>query len=87
VNELTRYLMEKMCIDFQGDISMKTIQHFLASDSSPEARMLLGKLQRDEGVDDMLIALADCLKEHIRSGISEEKIQEQLFTYAESLPA
>ncbi|MCS6901617.1 MAG: hypothetical protein RMJ98_18570 [Myxococcales bacterium] len=84
MNELVRYLMDKMYIDFQGEISLETIRRFLTSDSSPAAQMLLDKLQRDGGVDDMLITLADCLKEQIRSGISEEQIQDQLSTYAES---
>lgn len=84
MNELIRYLIENMCIDFQGDLSLNTVQTFLNSDTSPEARMLLGKIQRDDGVEDMLITLADCLKEQIRSGISEEQIQDQLHTYAES---
>ncbi len=84
MNELIRYLMENMCIDFQGDLSMDTLRQYLASDSSPEAQTLLKKLQRDSNVDDMLITLADCLKEQIRDGISEEQIQDQLSTYAES---
>jgi hypothetical protein len=35
-------------------------------------------------VDDLLITLADCLKEHIRSGVSEQIIREQLGTYSDS---
>ena len=84
MNELIRYLMNNMCIDFQGDLSLTAVQNFLSSDTSPEARALLGKIQRDEGVEDMLITLADCLKEQIRTGIDEEQIQDQLATYAES---
>jgi hypothetical protein len=38
----------------------------------------------EKGVDDMLITLADCLKEHIQTGITERTIREQLSTYSES---
>ena len=35
-------------------------------------------------MDDLLLTLADCLREHIRSGINEETVQEQLDMYSES---
>lgn len=84
MNELIRYLMENMYIDFQGDLSMDTVRGLLASDNSREARALLSKLQKDNSVEDMLITLADCLKEQIPTGISESQVQEQLDTYANS---
>jgi hypothetical protein len=31
-----------------------------------------------------MITIADCLKDHIRTGINEETIREQLGTYSES---
>ena len=71
-------------IDFQGDISMETVRSFLKEEDSREARTLLNKLIEDKGVEDMLITLADCLKDHLRSGISEEAVREQLGTYSES---
>jgi hypothetical protein len=86
VNELIRYLMENMYIDFQGEISTETVRNFLKDDPSREARTLLNKIVEDKGVEDMLITLADCLKDHLRSGISEEAIRDQLGTYSESLP-
>jgi hypothetical protein len=46
--------------------------------------MLLSRLIEDKGVEDFLIVVADCLKESIRSGISEDIIREQLTTYSES---
>ena len=84
MNELIRYLMENMYIDFQGEISTETVRNFLKEDSSREARTLLGKIVEDKGVEDMLITLADCLKDHLRGGISEEAVREQLGTYADS---
>ena len=56
----------------------------LRTDESREAKQLLAKLIEDKGVDDLLITLADCLKDHIRTGIHEEVMREQLATYAES---
>ena len=38
----------------------------------------------DGGVDDMLVVLADCLKDFIRQGIQEETVREQLHLYVES---
>ena len=42
------------------------------------------KLIEEKGVDDMLITLADCLKEHIQTGINERAIREQLGMYSDS---
>jgi len=84
VRELVRYLLENAYIDFQGDLSIETVREFLREDETREARSLLAKLIDDKGVDDLLITIADCLKDHIRSGINEETIREQLGTYSES---
>jgi len=84
VKELIRYLLENMYLDFQGEISLDTVRQFLRGDDSREARQLLQKLIEDKGVDDLLLTLADVLKEHIRSGVNEEVLREQLQLYAES---
>ena len=84
MRELVRYLLENAYIDFQGDLSIETVREFLREDETREARSLLAKLIDDKGVDDLLITIADCLKDHIRSGINEETIREQLGTYSES---
>jgi hypothetical protein len=84
VKELVRYLLENLYLDFQGEISLDTVRQFLRGDDSREARALLAKLIEDKGVDDLLLTLADCLKEHIRSGVNEHVVHEQLTLYAES---
>jgi hypothetical protein len=84
VKELVRYLLENMYLDFQGDISVERVREFLREDDSREARQLLSKIIEERGVDDLLITLADCLKDHIRSGVSEETVQEQLQLYSDS---
>jgi len=84
VRELVRYLLENAYIDFGGDLSMERMREFLRDDETREGRSLLAKLIDDKGVDDLLITIADCLKDHIRVGITEETIREQLSTYSES---
>lgn len=84
MKELVRYLFENLYFDFQGDITMEKVREFLREDDSPESRALLSKVIEERGVDDMLITLADCLKEHIRTGVSEQIIRQQLSTYTDS---
>jgi hypothetical protein len=84
LKELVRYLLTNMYLDFQGDISVEKVREFLREDDSKEARRLLSKIIEEKGVDDLLITLADCLKEHIRSGVSEDTVRDQLNLYSES---
>ncbi len=84
MKELVRYLFENLYFDIRGDISVEQVREFLREDDSREARQLLGKIIEENGVDDLLITLADCLKEHIRTGVSEQIIREQLGTYSDS---
>ncbi len=84
MKELVRYLIENMYLDFQGEISLETVKNFLREDDGREARQLLNKLIEEKGVDDMLITLADCLKENIQSGVSDKVVREQLMTYSDS---
>lgn len=84
MNELARYLLENAYIDFQGSITLDQVRQYLREDDSREARALLAKLIEDKGVDDLMVTIADCLKEFIRSGINEEVIRDQLMTYSES---
>ncbi len=84
MKELVRYLMENMYLDFQGDISVEKVREFLREDDSRDARQLLSKIIEEKGVDDLLITLADCLKESIRTGVNEDTIRDQLSLYSES---
>ncbi len=84
MKELVRYLLENMYLDFQGEISIDTVRQFLRGDESRESKALLSKLIADKGVDELLLTLADCLKEHIRSGVNEQVVREQLSLYSES---
>ncbi len=84
MKELVRYLLENMYLDFAGEISLEQVRGFLREDDGKEARQLLAKLIEDKGVDDMLLTLADCLKEHLTTGVNDKTVKEQLMLYAES---
>ncbi|MCA9608196.1 MAG: hypothetical protein KC619_21450 [Myxococcales bacterium] len=84
MKELARFLLQNAQLDFSGDVSIDQIRQFLRDDDSREARTLLAKLIEDKGVDDMLVTVADCLKEHIPNGIDDETIRQQLVFYSES---
>ena len=84
MKDLVAYLIDNMYLDFQGEISLDQVRQVLRNDESREAKALLAKLIADKGVDDLLITLADCLKDHIRSGVSDEIVKEQLQLYSES---
>lgn len=85
MKELIKYLLDNIYLDFQGEITLETVRDFLREDDGREARALLQKLMENQGsVDDMLITLADCLKEHIQTGVTENAVREQLELYTES---
>jgi hypothetical protein len=84
VKQLIAYLLDHLILDFQGDLQLDTVRDFLRDDDSREGRALLAKLVEDRGVSDMMITLADCLQDYIKSGINEEILREQIRTYAES---
>ena len=84
MKELARYLLENLYLDFQDDITVEKVREYLREDDSREARQLLSKIIEEKGVDELLITLADCLKEHIRTGITIETVKEQLHLYGEA---
>jgi hypothetical protein len=84
VKELARFLLQNAQIDFSGDITIEQVRQFLREDDSREARALLAKLIEDKGVDEMLLTVADCLKEYIPESIPEDVVRQQLSTYSES---
>lgn len=84
MKELARFLLQNAQLDFSGEVTIEQVRQFLRDDDSREARALLAKLIEDKGIDEMLVTVADCLKEYIPTGVSEEVIQAQLNTYSES---
>lgn len=84
MKELVKYLADNLRLDFPGEITIEQVRAHLREDDSRESRALLAKLIEDKGIDDLLLTLADCLQEHIRSGINEDTIREQLVMYSDS---
>lgn len=84
MNQLARYLMEHMYIDFDGSIAIDEVRQLLRDEDTRESRQLLSKLIEDKGIDEMMLALAEILKDYMRTGISEAVVREQLLTYGES---
>jgi len=84
VKQLIQYLLENLILDFQGDLTLDMVRDFLRDDESREGRALLAKLVEDRGVSDMMITLADCLQDYLRTGINDDTVREQIRTYAES---
>lgn len=84
MNQLIAFLLDHAMLDFSGDLSLDMVKDFLRNDDSPAARALLNKLMHDRGVEDMVVTLADCLQEHLRTGLTENVLHDQLRLYAES---
>ncbi|HMU41102.1 MAG TPA: hypothetical protein PKE31_19000 [Pseudomonadota bacterium] len=84
MNALINYLLDNLMLDFQGDLSMDLVRDFLRDDRSRDAEQLRAKLLETRSTSEMMITLADCLKEHVRTGINEDVIREQLRMYTES---
>jgi len=83
MDKLSKYLLERLQLDFSGDIDSETIKQYLREDNSAEANQLLSKIAQ-EGVDDLLIVVADCLKENLAEGINENTMKQQLSSYGEA---
>lgn len=83
MNKIAKYLLERLQLDFSGDIDTEAIKQFLRDDNSPEANMLLSKIAQ-EGIDDLLIVVADCLKECLAGGINETTMKQQISSYGEA---
>ena len=84
MNELVEYLLSNLQLDFSGDVSPERLREFLREDDGGEARQILGQILDDDAAEDLIISLADCLKEHIRNGITNDTVREQLRLFAES---
>ena len=84
VNQLISYLLDNLILDFQGELDLEMVRDYLRGDETKEAKSLYARLVADGGVDDMLVVLADCLKDYIREGINENTVHGQMRMYIES---
>ncbi|MDY0059708.1 MAG: hypothetical protein RBU45_07870 [Myxococcota bacterium] len=84
MNQLIQYMLEHLMLDFEGELNQETVQRFLKNDNSPLSRDLRSKLTTDKEVEDFLVVMADCLREFIRSGVTPERVKEQVQYYVEA---
>lgn len=84
MNQLIAFLLDHAMLDFSGDLSVDMLKDFLREDDSREARTLLNKVIKEGNAEDMVVTLADCLQEYLRTGLSEDVMRDQLRLYAES---
>ena len=84
MNELAQYLLDNLILDFEGEVTTDTVRAFLRKDESGLSRALLQKIIEDNGIEELLIAVADCLSGNIGTGIDASVIREHLITYSES---
>ncbi len=84
MKELTQYLLDNLILDFNGDVTLEAVRKCLLEDDGRESRRLLAKLHDEKTLNDMLVTLADCLREQIQAGISVDVVTEQLDIYSES---
>ncbi len=83
MDKLAVYLLEHIQLDFSG-VDFESIQKVLREDRSPLSTQLMTKLIEEKGENDLLLVLADCLKEFIAQGIDNETVKKQLTLYAEA---
>ncbi len=83
MKQLAKYMLDRMIVDFEG-IDLEEVRAMLREEDSEESRALLSRLIEDRGIDELAITVADCLKTHLRSGIDEAIVEEQILTYSES---
>jgi hypothetical protein len=84
VDQLIAYLLENLILDFSGDLTLDRVRDYLREDDSREAKALLAKVVEDGGVDDMMICIADCLRDFLATGIKPDIVKEQIRLYSES---
>jgi hypothetical protein len=84
LNELAQYLLENLILDFEGEVTTETVRDFLRRDDSPAARALLQKIIEDNGIEELLLAVADCLNGNLATGIDTGVIREHLVGYSDS---
>ena len=77
-------MLENIIIDFEGEVTTDTVRAFLRKDESATSRALLQKIIEEKGIDELLLALADCLVANIPTGIDSSTIREHLVTYSDS---
>lgn len=83
MDKLASYLLEHIQLDFTG-VEFDKILLLLREDRNAVSAALLTKLIEERGEEDLLVVLADCLKDDIGRGIDPESVKKQLVLYSEA---
>ena len=83
MNDLCEFLIKNLILDFDAAVDHETLQGFIQDDDSPLASSLRERLT-PEKLDDFLIVLGDCLREHIRTGIDAAAVTKQIGLFVDS---
>jgi len=84
VNQLIQYMLDHLILDFEGELNHEAVHRLLKNDNAPMTRDLRAKLTSESEVSDFLVVIADNLREYIRTGITSERLREQVQYYVES---
>ena len=84
MDELVSYIMQHLVLDLDGDITMDDINQMLVRDGSQLARDLRARLIAEQGPNEFLLVIVDCLRESLRDGINEDKVLDQVKFYLEA---
>ncbi len=84
MKKFSRYLLDHLVLDFDGEITMEEINTLLLEDGSKLAHDLRARLIAESGPNDFLLVLADCLKEFLAEGINEELVGDQVAFYLDA---
>jgi len=84
VNQLIQFLLEHLMLDFDNEVALETVLRCLETDKSPLARDLKARLTQERDIGEFLVPLADCLRPQISTGISPERLREQVQAWVEA---
>ena len=84
MEELCSYILDHIILDFVGEFTMDKLNDMLVRDGSQVSRDLRARLISEQGPDQFLMVLLDCLRESLDEGIGKDKVEEQVRFYLEA---
>ena len=84
MDELYSYILNHIVLDFEGEFTMEKINDMLVRDGSQVSRDLRARLIAEQGPNQFLLVLLDCLGESVSDGIRKDKVEEQVRLYLEA---
>jgi hypothetical protein len=84
LDEVCRYILDHLVLDFEGEFTMDTLNEMLVRDGSQLARDLRARIIAEQGPNQFLLVLLDCLRESLGDGIDKARVEEQIRFYLEA---